>query len=121
MLADTFMPLRNQAMTRYIKFYRSLLSSPYKEVAVVSRIVRRNAASTTGLNLLNIQLETKLNPWANPFRKFREHYQMKTEVPEMDQWRLPLLATYLKKRNEQSNLCEDTDYITSLINSPCSS
>ena len=121
LLGHSFTPLRNQAMTRYIKFYRSLLSSPCKEVAVVSRILRKNAASTTGLNLLNIQLETKLNPWSSPLSKFREHYQIKPEVPEVDQWRLPLLEKYLKRRNDQNILCEDTDYITSLITSLCSS
>ena len=121
LLADNFMPLRNQAMTRYIKFYRSLLSSPCKEVAVVSRIVGRNAGSNTGLNLLNIHLETSLNPRSSQLSKFKEHFQTKPEVPAVDLWRLPLLEKYLKIRNEQNILCENTDYITSLINSLCSS
>ena len=71
-LGTSFTPLRNQAMTRDIKFYKSLLSCLCKEVAVVSRIVRKNPASTTGLNLLNIQLDTNLNP-LSPLSKFRDY------------------------------------------------
>ena len=58
-------------------------SSPCKEVAVVSRIVGRNTASTTGLNLLNIQLETSLNPRSSPLSKFKEHFQTKPEVQNL--------------------------------------
>ena len=120
LLAANFRPLRNQALTRYIKFYRSLLSSPCKEVAVVSRIVGRNASTTTGLNLLNIQLETNLNPWSSSLSKFKDHFQTTPPVPEVDFWRIPLLEKYLKIRKEQITSCEDTEYINTLISSLCS-
>ena len=53
LLAANLKRLRNQALSRYVSFYRSLLASPCKEVAVVARMVGRNASTTTGLNLLN--------------------------------------------------------------------
>ena len=121
LLADKFIPLRSQAMTRYVKFYRSLLSSPCKEIAVIARIVGRNAATTTGLNVLNIQLETSLNPRVSPLPRFREHFQKQPDVPQADLWRLPLLEKYLMTRKELLTQCVDTEYITSLINSLCSS
>ena len=49
-----------------MKFYQSLVSSPSREVSVVARIVGRDASSNTGLNLLNIFLETKLQPRTCP-------------------------------------------------------
>ena len=50
--------IRQQVLTRYVKFYRSLRDSPSKEVAVISRIVGTNASSNTGRNMLNITLES---------------------------------------------------------------
>ena len=120
LLATSCIPLRGQAMTRYVKFYRTLFSSPCKEVAVVSRMVGRDASTTTGLNLLNIQLDTKLNPLTSNFSLFKEHFKITPDVPDIDQWRLPLLTKYLKTRNELTRLCEDTEYIDSLITSLCS-
>ena len=120
-LAVKFQPLSNQALSRYITFYRSLLSSPSKEVAVVARIVGRNASTTTGLNLLNLRLETKLNPWTCSVNSFKEYFWKTEEVPEMERWRLPLLEKYLRIREEQIVSCHDTEYIDSLISSLCTS
>ena len=119
-LAATCTPLRGQAMARYVKFYATLLSSPCKEVAVVSRMVGGDASTTTGLNLLNIQLESQLNPRTSPLSKFKDFFKTTPDVPEIDQWRIPLLEKYLKKRNELNILCEDTTYIDDLITSLCS-
>ena len=121
LLAVNFQPLRNQALSRYITFYRSLLSSPSKEVAVVARIVGRNAGTTTGLNLLNLRLETKLNPWTSSVKSYKDYFCEIEVAPEMERWRLPLLKKYLKIRDEQTVSCQDTEYIDSLISSLCTS
>ena len=55
--------VRTQILGRYMKFFGSLLMSSSKEVAVISRIVGRDARTVTGLNLLNIRLETGENLW----------------------------------------------------------
>ena len=52
LLAVNFYTLKNKTLSRYITFYRSMLSSPSKEVAVVAGIVGKNASTTKGLNLL---------------------------------------------------------------------
>ena len=102
LLAVNFKPLRQQALTRYVGFYSSLLSSPCKEVAVVSRIVGRNANTTTGRNLLNLQLETGLNASRNSVKKYKDHFQAIVEsVPEIDVWRIPLLTNTVKTRLHQ--------------------
>ena len=121
LLAVKLQPLRNQALSRYITFYRSLLSSPSKEVAVVARIVGRNSRTTTGLNLLNLRLETKLNPWTCSVKSFKDYFLEAEEVPEMERWRLPLLEKYLRIRDEQRVSCQDTEYIDGLISSLCTS
>ena len=54
--------IRSQVLGRYVKFVRSLLSSPSKEVAVVAREAGMDASSRIGLNILNIRLETGLCP-----------------------------------------------------------
>jgi hypothetical protein len=121
LLAVKFQPLRNQALSRYITFYRYLLSSPSKEVAVVARIIGKNASTTTGLNLLNLRLETKLNPWTSSVKSFKDYFCETEVVPEVERWRLPLLEKYLSIREEQTVSCQDTDYIDSLISSLCTS
>ena len=121
LLAANFKPLRNQALSRYVSFYRSLLASPCKEVAVVARMVGRNASTTTGLNLLNLGLETRLNPWTDKVSSFKNYFCQTEGVPEMDRWRIPLLSKYLRIRKEQSVCLENTDYIDSLITSLCTS
>ena len=57
---------RQQALNRYVKFFRSLLSSPSKEVAIIARVIGQNASTNTGKNLLNISLETNLSTWSSP-------------------------------------------------------
>ena len=90
-------------------------------MAVVARIVGRNTSTTTGLNLLNLRLETKLNPWTCSVNSFKEYFWKTEEVPEMERWRLPLLEKYLRIREEQTVSCHDTEYIDSLISSLCTS
>ena len=57
---------RQQALSRYVKLFRSLLSSPSKEVAIIARVIGQNASTNTGKNLLNISLETNLSTWSSP-------------------------------------------------------
>ena len=56
LLAKDFKSIRQQVFARYIGFYQSLVKSPSKEVAVISRIVGQDAASTTGNNLLSLRI-----------------------------------------------------------------
>ena len=111
---------RQQALSRYVKFFRSLLSSPSKEVATIARIIGQNAATTTGKNLLNISLESNLCTRSSPLSKFQEVLLKNREAPVEEKWRLSLLQSYLKIRQDQLLNCCDTGYIDNLISSLCS-
>ena len=112
--------IRQQILTRYVKFFRSLLSSPSKEVAVIARVVSRDASSNTGLNLLNIHLETRLNLKSSPMSKFHDVFFKPSIIEPADSWKLKLLEKYLKIRHDQNVACEDSSYIDKLIHSLCS-
>ena len=112
--------IRAQVLTRYVKFYRSLMKSPSKEVAVVARMVGNNASTTTGSNILNISLETNLNPKTSPMSKFYDMLHQPVEIPRGSAWRINLLENYMKIREAQRLACDDTSYIDSLIESLCS-
>ena len=121
LLAKDFQSIRQQVFARYIGFYQSLVKSPSKEVAVISRIVGQDAASTTGNNLLSLRIETGLDAKTAPISKVKEALDVKMTVPEVDCWRLPLVSKYIKIRSELKTACENTDYIDDLLNSLCSS
>ena len=55
--------IRTKILSRYTKYFQSLLASDCPEVAVVANIAGRDCSSTTGINLNKLQEETGLNPW----------------------------------------------------------
>ena len=120
LLSCGFPSIRYQVLTRYVKFFRNLMSSPSKEVAVIARIVGRDASTNTGANLLNIFLETRLRPMTSPIFKFHAALSRPSKVTRADEWRINLLQKYIKIRQDQLLVCEDTAYIDDLISSLCS-
>ena len=121
LLATEFRTVRQQVMSRYAGFYQSLLNSPSREVAIVSRMVGRNVSTNTGSNLFNISKEFNMDIHrTTPFKLKMSILSSTSQVPSMDQWRLPLLSQYLQIREGLELLCEDTSYIQELINNLCS-
>ena len=120
LLSCGFPSIRKQIVVRYVKFFRSLLKSPCKEVAVLARVVGQDASSVTGRNLLNIHQETQLRPTSSPISKFHEILSKPTDVPPGSKWKIPLLEKYVQIRKSQQLKCENTSYIDSLIDSLCS-
>ena len=104
-----------------MKFYRSLLASRSKEVAVVSRLVGRDAETVTGLNLLNIQLETKQTQYAESHRVKKVLYEKYFENNSDEQWKIFLLLKYLRLRDEIHSSGDEASFIDDLIYSLCSS
>ena len=87
---------------------------------MVANIAGRCARSTTGSNLLHIERETLLDPWTTPAWKVGVSIS-KSEVPEQEKWRLIYLKKLLLARRELESSCEDTQEVTALIDSLCSS
>ena len=56
--------LRVQILCRFQGFFRSPLTSPSSEVAVVVRLTARDVRSSLGANLALIRRVTGLDPWA---------------------------------------------------------
>ena len=50
-------------MSRYIKFFKALRTSPSMEVSVLANIVGRDVRTTSGSNLHLIGTVTGLDPW----------------------------------------------------------
>jgi hypothetical protein len=112
--------IRQQILGRYPKFFKSLLDSPSLEVAVVARIVSKDAKTITGKNLLNLRIETGVDVASAPLSKSRQLFSLVSE-PTQANWKFYLLEKYLKTRNDMDTRCEDTEYINDLISSLCSS
>ena len=55
---------RVDILGRYLGFYRSLLSSPSREVTILARIVAKDIRSTTAKNLRLLELETDGMTWS---------------------------------------------------------
>ena len=80
--------IRTKILSRYTKYFQSLLASDCPEVAVVANIAGRDCSSTTGINLHKLQQETGLNPWVAKSAEVRSVLlEKEQQVPQVDQWR----------------------------------
>ena len=71
-LSCNLQSIRTQCMSRYINFYKSVLNNPSREVQLMARLVRGNVSTNTGLNLINIRLETGLCLWLVTSREVKD-------------------------------------------------
>ena len=120
LLARDFLTVKQQLVGRFVNFFKSLLLSKSPEVKMMANIAGRCARSTTGKNLLNIQIKTSLDPWVTPARKVRAAVE-KSSVPVNEKWRLQYLMKLIEARQEMKATSENTDDVTTLIDSLCSS
>ena len=83
-------------------FFKSLLNSPNREVAVAARLASRDRRSSIGKNLERIQQLTSLNPWLASKSQLQERLvqALAVAVPEADTWRPSLLQKLLGDRLE---------------------
>ena len=114
------MSLRNQIIARYPGFFRSLLGSPSKEVRLLARIVQLDPRSTTCSNLRYIsQMSDLSNPENYSSSKVRMSLPV-MEVPESEKWRLGLIISLFKMKQEKYHNAIDFTTISSMIDSLCS-
>ena len=111
--------LRNQILSRYPGFYRTLLNSPSKEVRVLSRIVSEDPRSSTFSNLKYLEKITGLiRPQLCSAAKVSQALPVRV-VPESDGWRIGLLDKLLMLRRQKYLRVEDSQRITAMIESLC--
>ena len=120
LLSAGFYSVKQPLAGRYVNFFFGLLKSLSPEVRAVASMVGRCARSTTGRNLLYIGRETGLDPWRCKAWMVKENI-LRTEVPVGDGWRVQYLAKLLAARKDMQTNCQNTDEITTLIESLCSS
>ena len=111
--------LRNQVISRYPGFFRTLLNSPSKEVRIVARLVKDDPRSTTCKNLEYMRKLTNLgNPEKYSTTRIRIELPVK-EVPQSEKWRLGLLENLLKVKEEKYINVIDTTHVMAMIQSLC--
>ena len=96
------MGLEARLLLNFAGFFKSLLNSPNREVAVAARMASRDRRSSAGKNLERIQQLTSLNPWLASKSQLQERLvqALAVAVPETDTWRPCLLQKLLGDRLE---------------------
>lgn len=111
---------RSDIIARYSNFFKSLLSSPSKEVSILARVVARDIRTTTAKNLRLIEVESGGLTWEVPSWRIREGCISKEpEVPEADSWRVPYLGKLLEERDKKVYQGDTADTEQGLIDSLC--
>ena len=120
LLAESFSSVRQSILAQYVGFIQRLEKSVSTEIRLMRNIAGADLRSTTGKNCHNLRNEFQLDPWMTPSSIFKTKYKY-YDVPEADGWRLPLLQSLMKDRYEMSVCGDETEDITGLIESLCSS
>ena len=118
-LAVDQLSLRNQVLARYSGFLHSLLQSPSLEVRLLANVVARDPSSNTADNISYIKNLTNLSPWDYTSARIKRALPA-LQVPDKEKWRLGLLQSLFKLRNEKHSDISDTKRVTSMIDSLCS-
>ena len=101
-LTPGLMSLEARLLLNFVGFFKSILNSPNKEVAVAARLASRDVRSSVGKNLVRIEQLTSLNPWLASKSQLQERLvpALAVEVPAADTWRPALLHKLLGDRQQ---------------------
>ena len=124
-LSGGLVTVRRDVLARYAGFYKSLLTSPCREVNILARVVASDIRTTTGRNMRLLEEETGGLTWAVPGARIRKALaEREPTVPGVDAWRIPYLGRLLEERDvlayQGVETCEEVDRIQDLIDSLCS-
>ena len=99
-LAPHVKSLKVQILCKFRGFFRSLLDSPSREVAVVAKLAARDLRSSLVTNLALLQREAGLDLWVVSPGHLQAALLAKerVEVPDRDKWRVPYLERLLAER-----------------------
>ena len=82
-------------------------------------MVARDPSSNTADNISYIKNLTNLSPWDYTLARIKRAF-LALQVPDKEKWRLGLLQSLFKLRNEKHSDISDTKRVTSMIDSLCS-
>ena len=111
---------------RYVKFLASLESNRREELRSLLHLVKDNCRSVTGGNIRKVQLDSniRIDPGVTNGQVFN-NYQV-YQIPEEQEWRIPLLVSLLELRDARWELLYDEesdkfseDDVTFMINNVC--
>ena len=123
---DEVLALQVQSMkagllSKFVGFFRSLITSPSSEVMVVAMLAARDVRSNLGKNLSLVRETTGLDPWVARPGQLRTALDLsdRREVPAMDQYRVPLLQKLLGQRLQAHYLADvrEEERLKALIDS----
>ena len=117
-LASHQPPLRNMVLVRYPRFYQRLLTSASSEVAIVAKVVTKDARSTTAGNVAFMRSITGLDVVEASRLEVRNMLPVEG-VPEQECWRLGLLDRLLMERSELLRQGADAKKVIAMISSLC--
>ena len=92
--------VRRDVLNRYSGFYKSLLTSPCREVNILAKVGARDIRTTTARNLRMLELETGGLTWAASSGRLREELAIREPVvTRVDAWRIPYFESFLEERD----------------------
>ena len=124
-LSGGLVTVRRDIITRYAGFFKSLLTSPCREVNILARLVAKDIRTTTARNLRLLEVETGGGTWATSLTLLKEKLKEQDPVvPLEDRWRVPYLGKLLEERDMllYEGLAEtepEVESVQNLIDSLC--
>ena len=120
-LAPHVASLEASLLSRFVGFFRSLITSPSGEVVVLALLAARDLRSSVGSNLALVRERTGLDPWVAGRRVLQASLEASTtrQVPAQDFWRPQLLQKLLTARLEAHYSADEVEEerLAGLINS----
>ena len=108
-----------EILSRYLKFFNSLLDSASHEVQVMARFAARDVRTTTANNLRVLKDILGVSPWKRVPSDAKDTLvdALTTDVPEEDYWRLPYFCSLIRQRRlaRDSGHSEDEERLNQLI------
>ena len=120
LLAREFLPAQHQVLARYGTFFNSLLTSPSREVRLLSRIVMQDKKSVTCQNVKYVEERSGLSPWDYSKCRIIAGLQ-RAEVSVNNLWRISLLEKLFLQQTEMTSRTEDASSVQTWIDAICSS
>ena len=117
-LASHQPPLRNMELVRYPCFYQRPLTGASSEVALMAKVVSKDARSTIAGNLAFLRFIAGLD--VEEASRLEGRNKLPVEgVPEQEGWRLGLLDRLLMERSELLQQGADAKRVIAMISSLC--